>query len=190
MADLAADNEKQTESVHQLRAELEEQATFKAEQAGQLARLIDELRVAREELAGERREAELARQELAKTQSRLEAQVALESELRQLRTDFEAERAARVRAEQMAAVLNAQKDFLEAQVAELKEAASIQIRMQGASGERQTGKRTEHSSPTFARRGKNVEGPSDPGTPGPEHATDSAAFAAGEAVDPRQGKLC
>jgi BMFP domain-containing protein YqiC len=48
-----------------------------------------------------------------------------------LRAEFEAQRQACVHAEQSAAVLKAQKEILEAQLAELKEATLRQIQIRG-----------------------------------------------------------
>jgi hypothetical protein len=189
-ADLAADNDEQTNLVSQLRDELAEQATLRAKQDGQLTRLLDELKTAHEETARARHEAELARQDLAKIQSRLEAQAPLESELRQLRTEFEAQRDARVRAERDMAVLKAQKDHLEARIAELKEAASTSVHVNRASGEDRAGKKPVRAPLASAHRGKKAKGSIEPSMLEPEHASNSAVSEPGEPVDPRQAKLC
>jgi chromosome segregation ATPase len=188
MADLAADNEKQTGLICQLQAALEEQVTLTAERAGQMSRLLDELRAAREETARERREAELARQELARIQSRFEAQAPLESQLRQLRTDFESERDGRVRAQQDAAVLKAQKDILEARVAELKAALPSQGSTYGGTGKEHASGKPARSSRTSTRIGKDVGGSAEASSPGcPPSPAVEAANGAG---DPRQASLC
>lgn len=190
MADLAADNEEHTRLVRQLRAELAEQAKLRDNQDGQLTRLLDELKAARDEIALQRRETELARLDLTRMQSRLEAQAPLEGELRQHRADFEAEHEARVRAERDAAVLQAQKDILEARVEELKEAASTQPPVHGARSEERIGKKPERSPQTPTRRGKKVEGSGEPGIRSPEHASGAVPPEVGEPGDPRQPKLC
>ncbi len=190
IADLAADNAEQTRLVSELRADLAEQARFKDNQDGQLTRLLDEVKAARDETALERREAELARHELAKMQSRLEAQAPLESELHQLRADFEAEREVRVRAERDAAVLQAQKEILEARVAELKEAVPAQNHANGANVEEHTGREPAHSPQSSTRPSRTTGGSGDPHSSAPEHAAGSATPLAGEPGDPRQAKLC
>jgi hypothetical protein len=189
-ADLAADNDEQTSLVSQLRAELAEQAMLRAKQDGQLTRLLDELKTAHEETLRARHEAELARQDLARIQSRLEAQAPLESELRQLRTEFEAQRDARVRAERDMAVLKAQKNHLEARIAELKEAGLTLAHVNRASDEDRPGKKPGRSPQASAHRGKKAKGSIEPSVSEPEHASNSAVSEPGEPVDPRQAKLC
>jgi cell division protein FtsB len=100
----------------------------------------------------ERREAELARLELTRLQVRLEAHTKLESELRQLLTDFEAQRQACVHAEQSAAVLKAQKVTLEARIAELKDPALPQTRVDGRDSDGYARKTPVHSPQATARR--------------------------------------
>lgn len=130
-ADLAADNEEQSNLVLLLQAETAAQASIKSRLDGQLAQLSDELARARADAATARNDTERAQLELAKVQVRLEAHNTLECELRQLRTEFEAQRQAHVSAEQNAAVLTAEKHILESQLAELKQIVSSQTRIQG-----------------------------------------------------------
>lgn len=189
-ADIAADNEELTMTVSQLRAELAEQASLKDRQDGQLSRLLDELEAVREEIESKRCEAELARHELTKIQSRIEAQAPVERELRQLRADFETERECRVSAEREAAVLKAQKDSLEARIVELKEAASVHARAHGSGGDQHVGNQPEHGSLAVTNPGKEAENTAELSAPSPRPALDSATNAAGEQNDPRQARLC
>lgn len=188
--DLAVDNERQAEFVRVLQAELAVQATAKTEQDGRLARLLDELGTARNETSCERREAELARVELAKVQARLEAMASLESELRQLRADLDVQRQACVRAEQNAAVLAAQKAGLEARVAELKDAAPAQSHVNGASVEEHASRKADRPPRTSARRGEKAEGSGETSVPQPGHTSNSATSGDAQPGEPRQSKLC
>jgi DNA repair exonuclease SbcCD ATPase subunit len=189
-AALVADNEEQTNLVRQLQAELADQATFRAKQDGQITRLLEELSSAREEAAAERREAELARLELSKVQARLEGHASLENELRQLRVDFEAQRQACVRAEQDAAVLKAQREILEARLAELKEVALPQTLAYGdGSGDGQASMATERTPKTTRRQARNSRESEEPSGQDPVHAS-SAASVPTEPGDPRQARLC
>jgi chromosome segregation ATPase len=190
-ADLAADNEEQTTLVRQLQAELEEQATFRAKQDGQLARLLEELGSTREEAAVARREAERARLELSKVQPRLDAHASLENELRQLRADFEAQRHACVHAEQNAAVLRAQREILDAQLAELKESALKQTQIRGdGSGNGDASAAFGRTPQTTRRRARNAKGVGEPTGPNPGHGSGAAASSSEEPGDPRQARLC
>jgi chromosome segregation ATPase len=190
LADLIADNEEQTNLVRQLQAELADQATFRAKQDGQITRLLEELSSAREEASVERRESELARLELSKVQARLEGHASLENELRQLRVDFEAQRQACVRAEQDAAVLKAQREILEARLAELKEAASPQTVACGdGSRDGQASMATERTPKTTRRRAGNSRESEAPSGQDPVHASGAASVPT-EPGDPRQARLC
>lgn len=119
-ADLAKDNEMQGERLAQLHALNDEHTALKAGLEGQIVRFLEEVATARKETSQARREAELARTDLAMAQLRLEGLAPLDRDLRQLRTDFEAQRQALVHAEQTAAVLAAQKADLELRLVELK----------------------------------------------------------------------
>lgn len=120
MADLAEDNERLTATVEEMREQLLHVASDKATVEGRVVQLVGELGGAREETAAERRAAEEARMELAKVQLRAEALAPLAGEVREVRAQWEAQRAACARAEQEAAVLEAQKLALGEQVQNLK----------------------------------------------------------------------
>lgn len=117
-SDLATENERQVienesqgETIELLRAEV----SIHQGRAGQLE---SDLVVARDEAARERSGAELARTELAKAQLRLEAMPRLEADLVAVRASLETERAARVAAEQTAAVLTAKLEAAERRATE------------------------------------------------------------------------
>lgn len=106
-ADLASENERQTadiefnlETVTALHAEL---ATLQ----GRIAQIVADLDAAKGDADRERKAAEAARTELAKSLLRLEAMPRLEADLTALRVDLDQERQGRVSAEQQAAVLAA-----------------------------------------------------------------------------------
>ena len=120
-ADLATENERQVvetesqaEAIELLRAEV-------SKHQGRAGQLDSDLVVARDEAARERSGAELARTELAKAQLRLEAMPRLESDLVVVRGVLETERAARVAAEQAAAVLTAKLEAAERRATEAAE---------------------------------------------------------------------
>jgi len=117
-ADLATENERQAELIAARDEQIETLSLEKAEAEGKAGQLAADLDAAREDAARERQAAEQARTELAKAQLRLEAMPRLESDLATLRTALDEQRAARIAAEQSAAVLTAQKDDLGARVAE------------------------------------------------------------------------
>lgn len=94
------ENESQSEEIELLRAEV-------SAHKGRAGQLESDLVVARDEAARERSGAELARTELAKALLRLESLPRLEADLVAVRGTLEAERLARVTAEQQAAVLAA-----------------------------------------------------------------------------------
>ncbi len=117
-SDLATENERQVienesqgERIELLRAEV-------STHQGRAGQLESDLVVAREEAARERSGAELARTELAKAQLRLEAMPRLEADLVAVRASLETERAARVAAEQTAAVLTAKLEAAERRATE------------------------------------------------------------------------
>lgn len=117
-ADLATENERQViendtqaELIEQLRSDV-------AAHQGRAGQLETDLTASREEAVRERSGAELARTELAKAQLRLEAMPRLEADLVAVRGVLETERAARVAAEQQAAVLTAKLDATERRATE------------------------------------------------------------------------
>ena len=105
------ENEAQSDSIELLRAEV-------SAHKGRAGQLDSDLVVARDEAARERSAAELARTELAKAQLRLEAMPRLEADLVAVRGVLETERAARVAAEQAAAVLTAKLEAAERRATE------------------------------------------------------------------------
>lgn len=117
-ADLAAENERQADLIADRDTELEALSVATAAAEGKAGQLAADLDAAREEAARERQAAEQARTELAKALLRLEAMPRLEADLVAVRAELDAERHARVAAEQSAAVLSAQKDDLTARLAE------------------------------------------------------------------------
>lgn len=105
------ENESQAETIELLRAEV-------STHQGRAGQLESDLVVARDEAARERSGAELARTELAKAQLRLEAMPRLEADLVAVRASLDIERAARVAAEQQAAVLTAKLEATERRATE------------------------------------------------------------------------
>lgn len=105
------ENESQSDTIELLRAEV-------SVHQGRAGQLESDLVVAREDAARERSGAELARTELAKAQLRLEAMPRLEADLVAVRASLDTERAARVTAEQAAAVLTAKLEAAERRATE------------------------------------------------------------------------
>ncbi|WP_207002566.1 DNA-binding protein [Trinickia mobilis] len=103
-ADLILESERQALTVENLTASLEAVHGEKAELSGRLGQVEAERDAARQDAAAERQAAESARTELAKALLRLEAMPRLENDLGDVRRELEAERTARVNAEQSAAV--------------------------------------------------------------------------------------
>jgi chromosome segregation ATPase len=118
-ADLAAENERQVETIEAQIALIDTLGIDKAAAEGRAAQLEVDLDAAREEVSRERAAAELARTELAKAQLCLEAMPRLERDLAEVRTALEQERNARVAAEQSAAVFASQKDDLATRLADV-----------------------------------------------------------------------
>nr|WP_315595512.1 DNA-binding protein [uncultured Cupriavidus sp.] len=106
-ADLGLENEHQTNNIGELQAELAACQSDRAALAGRVQQLEADLEVARGEAEQERGAAERVRTDLAKALLRLEALPRLETELAAVRADLDRERAARVAADQAAAVANA-----------------------------------------------------------------------------------
>jgi len=109
----AADIEDKAELIGALQAEA-------AAQQGKFDQIEVDLAGARDDAMRERAAAETARTELARERLRLEAMPRLEADLNALRAEFDAERRARITAEQSAAVLAAQKDGYVERLAEEK----------------------------------------------------------------------
>lgn len=102
--DLIAESERQAATIEIQAEALDTAQAEKAELAGRLAQVESDLAKAGDDVAAERQAAEHARTELAKAQLRLEALPRIEAEADRLRGELEAERAAKVAAEQAAAV--------------------------------------------------------------------------------------
>lgn len=188
MTDIAVDNERQTALVRQLEAELAEQAKAMAEQDGRLARLLDELGAANNETSRERRKAELARIELAKTEPQLKRLGTLETECSGLRAALETQRQACVRAEQNAAVFEAQKADLKARLAEMNP-VTLRGDHDGAGGAKSSRKRRERATPASKRDKNGKERTDKPSEPSAQQAEGLVAQG-NESHDPRQAQLC
>lgn len=119
-ADLATENERQTGTIEGQAGALEALAAEKATAEGKAEQLATDLSGAKEEAIRERQAAEQARTELAKAMLRLEAMPRLEDDLAVIRADLARERQGRIEAEQLAAVLAAQKSDLAGRLADAK----------------------------------------------------------------------
>lgn len=119
--DLIAECERQTSTVDFQARALESLQAERATLAGRVGQMESDLAIAKEEAALERQAAETARTETAKSLLRLEAMPRLEADIDRLQAELEKERAARVYAEQNAAVLAAK---LEAEITAEKKAES------------------------------------------------------------------
>lgn len=122
-ADLAAENERQADTIESQADALEVLAQEKAAAEGKAGQLADDLEGAKEDAGRERQAAEAARTELAKATLRLEAMPRLEADLAAIRAELDRERKGRIEAEQQAAVLAAQKSDLEGRLADAKKDA-------------------------------------------------------------------
>ena len=119
-ADLATENERQTGTIEGQAGALEALAAEKATAEGKAEQLATDLAGAKEEAIRERQAAEQARTELAKAMLRLEAMPRLEDDLAVIRAELARERQGRIEAEQLAAVLAAQKSDLAGRLADAK----------------------------------------------------------------------
>ncbi len=119
-ASLADDNERLAAELDDLRTHLAQAASDKAAAEGRAEQLVSELAAVREEIGVERAAAEQARTALAKAELRLESVGPLEDELRQTRTERDAQREARMEAERTVAVLSSQHDQHEERVQDLR----------------------------------------------------------------------
>lgn len=116
MDDLAEANEQLTSMIDDLRDQIMRTMAEKSNLEGQVAQLTKELSGARDETTAERRAGEMARIELIKLQTRIEALAPLESELRDTREQCEALRNANARAEGTVNALEAQRVALDNQI--------------------------------------------------------------------------
>lgn len=112
-ADMIAESERQAGTIEAQAEVIEGLQSDKASLVGKLGQLEADLSGVKEEAASERQAAENARTELAKAQLRLEAMPRLEADLDAIRAELAQERAARVAAEQKAAVLGAEKTAIQ-----------------------------------------------------------------------------
>jgi colicin import membrane protein len=101
---LIAESERQASTIEIQAEALEAAQSEKAGLAGRLAQVESDLARAADDATAERNAAENARTELAKTQLRLEALPRIEAEADRLRSELERTTAAKVTAEQAAAV--------------------------------------------------------------------------------------
>jgi len=107
MAELASENERQFAQLEENAQTLESLRNEIAMHQGRSGQLETELATIRQDAARERTNAETARTELAKSLLRLEAMPRLEADLSAARLKQDAERSAKVAAEQAAAVSSA-----------------------------------------------------------------------------------
>lgn len=119
--DLIAENELQASDLEDLKTALESLQGDNSQLEGRYAQLHADFTEARQAAETQRQAAEAARTETAKLLLRLEGVPRLEAELIKLKTDLEAERAARVVAEQVAAVSNAKLEQSQASIEDLKD---------------------------------------------------------------------
>jgi len=106
-ADLATENERQAADIEDKADALTALHAELATLQGRLGQMETDLAAAKDDADRERKAAEAARTELAKSLLRLEAMPRLEADLAALRAELDKERQGRVSAEQQAAVLTA-----------------------------------------------------------------------------------
>ena len=125
-ADLAQENERQGNTIDDLEKGIEELQAQKGAAEGRAGQLESDLVAAKVEAAEKQVQAEAARTELAKALLRLEGLPRLEADLVAVRAEMTQERAARVAAEQSAAVTAARLEASErrATEAEVRELAN------------------------------------------------------------------
>lgn len=118
--DLIAESERQTATINELEQEATALRAEVAAASGRVAQLSSDLESIHQTVQSERQAAELARTELAGAKLQLESLSRREAEIERLRAALDAERIARVAAEQTTAVLNAKLEKTEAQVNDLQ----------------------------------------------------------------------
>lgn len=118
--DLIAENETQLAAIEGLQTTLDELSAEHSQLEGRTAQLAADLDEARQSAETQRQAAEAARTETAKLQLRLEGVPRLEAELAKLKDALEAERAARVVADQTAAVASARLEQNESAMEDLR----------------------------------------------------------------------
>ena len=119
-SDLIAENERQTTTLELQGEEIGTLQEERAELTGRLAQLTGDFEAEQAKSEEHRQAAEAARTEQAKLELRLEGVPRLEAEIDRLRTALEAERTARVAAEQAAAVSAATLHQVEARAEDLQ----------------------------------------------------------------------
>ena len=118
--ELVTENEAQGSALADLQRALEELHVEHSRLSGRYAQLNTEFENTRQTVEVHRQAAEASRTEIAKLQLRLEGVPRLEAELAKVETALEAERAARVAADQTAAVSAARLEQTQASVDDLK----------------------------------------------------------------------
>lgn len=118
--DLITENEAQAADLDGIQTTLEELQAEHSQLEGRYAQLTTDFEEARQTTETHRQAAETARTEIAKLQLRMEGVPRLEAKLAKLKTDLDAERAARVSADQTAAVATAKLEQSQASVEDLK----------------------------------------------------------------------
>ena len=118
--DLAVENERQSEALENLQAEVEKLQSELLTARGRIGQLAADLDASKQEAQAQRDAAEAARTELAKAQLRLESMPRMESELARLSGELSEALKGRAEAERSSAVFSAQKADLEARLEEEK----------------------------------------------------------------------
>jgi chromosome segregation ATPase len=119
-ADLIEESERQAETIEANMEEIESLVAKQSVLNGRMDQLVADLEHARKEAAEQRQSAESARTEQAKLQFRLDDIPHFKSDIEHLQEELEAERVARVKSEQDAAVAIARLEKTEAQVQDLQ----------------------------------------------------------------------
>lgn len=118
--DLIAESDRQASEITNHIQQIESLNAMQSELHGRMGQLAADLDMARKEAEEQRKAAEQARTEQAKLQLRLEGVPHMESEIKRMQETWEAERAARAKAEQDAAVAIAKLEKTDAQVQDLQ----------------------------------------------------------------------
>lgn len=119
--DLLAENETQASDLEDIQTSLAELQTEHSQLEGRYVQLTTDVEDARQAAETHRQAGETARTEIAKLQLRMEGMPRLDAELTKLKADLDAERAARVSADQIAAVAIAKLEQSQASVEDLKD---------------------------------------------------------------------
>ena len=119
-ADLITESERQAATIDAQAQDVEILSAEKAELSGRMAQMGADLEESRKEADMQRQAAETGRTEQAKLQLKLQGVPRIEAAGEKLRTALDAERNARTKAEQLAAVESVKRESLEAQVKDLQ----------------------------------------------------------------------